>query len=64
MLPSGVSLSFSRAPTALVFFCDLQKTNIRKSLVDMETELKQPPPPSVLQGAASYANNGEHGQCL
>lgn len=25
----------------------------------METELKQPPPPSVLQGAASYANNGE-----
>eukprot|EP00752_Nemacystus_decipiens_P006677 g6004.t1 len=35
------------------------QTNIRRSLVDMETELKQPPPPSpsVLQGAASYANN-------
>ncbi|CAN0489285.1 unnamed protein product [Ectocarpus sp. 8 AP-2014] len=31
--------------------------NIRKSLEDMETELRQPPPPSVLQGAASYANN-------
>lgn len=25
----------------------------------METELKQPPPPSVLQGAASYVNDGE-----
>ncbi|CAN0140162.1 unnamed protein product [Ectocarpus sp. 6 AP-2014] len=33
------------------------QSNIRKSLEDMETELRQPPPPSVLQGAASYANN-------
>ncbi len=47
----GVSLP---VPNAATF-----KSNIRKSLVDMETELKQPPPPSVLQGAASYANNGE-----
>ncbi|CAB1110173.1 unnamed protein product [Ectocarpus sp. CCAP 1310/34] len=33
------------------------QSNIRRSLEDMETELRQPPPPSVLQGAASYANN-------
>ncbi|CAM9216955.1 unnamed protein product [Scytosiphon promiscuus] len=33
------------------------QSNIRKSLEDIEAELKQPPPPSLVQGVTSYVNN-------
>lgn len=48
----------------LVCVCNLaaNQRNIRKSLLDMESDLIQqsaPEQPSVLQGAASYVNHGE-----
>ena len=44
-------------------FADDEKSNIRKSLLDMESELMQqsapPAQPSPWQGTASYINHGE-----